>query len=298
MGKNILNEIETMKYLLGYKRGVVISEQEVTDPNKVPNAVNDVNNVINAAKTPGSQPETFGGYNNPKAAINQAVNVVNAAAGINTQPATAAPTTADPTTAAPTTGPDATQMECIKQYGQNPTLGVAPLNTKVWLPNSDGSYSWFGKDYSFQMASNKFTDESVGTWACNSGKLTITLNNKQTWTDGKWSGDPFTGMEAATATSTTDVVKMGVKNPKITELQTLLNTKFNSGLTPDGLYGPKTAKALSDNIQAILALKTTGTPPAAAPTTGTPPAAAPTTQFKSQTLPDFKGYTPTTPTLK
>ena len=27
MGKNILNEIKTMKYLLGYKRGVVISEQ-------------------------------------------------------------------------------------------------------------------------------------------------------------------------------------------------------------------------------------------------------------------------------
>jgi len=255
--KILSEELNAMKYLLGYKRGVVISEQQVG--NQKFNF--DANQIAQG-----------GGINyTPTAPADMFKNAQATAAGLtttNNQPKTpsapASTTTSTPasTTASPTTGPDATQMECIKQYGQNPTsVGVGPLSTKVWLPNSDGSYSWFGKDYSFQMASNKFTDESVGTWACNSGKLTITLNNKQTWTDGKWSGDPFMGMAAATATSTTDVVKVGVKNPKITELQTLLNTKFNSGLSPDGLYGPRTAKALSDNIQAILALKTTGTQP-------------------------------------
>jgi peptidoglycan hydrolase-like protein with peptidoglycan-binding domain len=58
-----------------------------------------------------------------------------------------------------------------------------------------------------------------------------------------------------TAGTTTDVVKMGVVNPKVKELQELLNTKFNSGLVPDGKYGPKTSKAIMNNIQTILALK-------------------------------------------
>jgi peptidoglycan hydrolase-like protein with peptidoglycan-binding domain len=37
MEKNILNEIESMKYLLGYKRGVVISEQTTVSGNDLEN---------------------------------------------------------------------------------------------------------------------------------------------------------------------------------------------------------------------------------------------------------------------
>jgi hypothetical protein len=185
MDKSILTEeINNMRFLFGYKPGKLISEQETpatpaTPANvSMPDLIGQIQTILNTK---------FGGQLNvdrkwgPKtqAAFENAIKTIESPA------------------ASPATGPDATQMECIKQYGQNPTLGIGAVNTKVWLPNSDGSYSWFGKDYSFEMASNKFTDESVGTWACNSGKLTITLKNKQTWTDGKWSGDPFMGIAAA-----------------------------------------------------------------------------------------------------
>jgi len=120
MKKVILEEIENMKYLLGYKRGVVISEQDVD---------NDVNPKLTASAE---------------------------------QPATAAPTTAAPTTAAPTTAAPATGTET-----PNPTI------------------------------------------------------------------------------------KMGVENPRVKYLQELLNYKFQSGLTPDGKYGPKTADAIYKNIVAI-----------------------------------------------
>jgi peptidoglycan hydrolase-like protein with peptidoglycan-binding domain len=39
--------------------------------------------------------------------------------------------------------------------------------------------------------------------------------------------------------------KMGVKNDKVTQIQTKLNEKFKAGLTPDGLWGPKTAAAVA-----------------------------------------------------
>jgi hypothetical protein len=39
-------------------------------------------------------------------------------------------------------------------------------------------------------------------------------------------------------------VQLGVKNPKIVTIQTLLNTKYQSGLVPDGKWGPKTAAAI------------------------------------------------------
>jgi len=182
MEKSILTEeINNIKFLFGYKPGKLISEQETPAPAtnvSIPDLIGQIQTLLNTNYGAKLNPDKRWG---PKtqAVFENAIKTIESPA------------------AAPTTGPDATQMECIKQYGQNPTLGIGAVNTKVWLPNSDGSYSWFGKDYSFEMASNKFTDESVGTWACNSGKLTITLKNKQTWTDGKWSGDPFMGIAAA-----------------------------------------------------------------------------------------------------
>jgi peptidoglycan hydrolase-like protein with peptidoglycan-binding domain len=131
MKKVILEEIENMKYLLGYKRGVVISEQDMD---------NDVNPKLTAS---AEQP-----------------------APTTAAPTTAAPATATPATAAPTTAAPATGTET-----PNPTI------------------------------------------------------------------------------------KMGVYNERVKYLQELLNYKFQSGLTPDGKYGPKTANAILKNIEVINQLK-------------------------------------------
>jgi hypothetical protein len=84
----------------------------------------------------------------------------------------------------------------------------------------------------------------------------------------------------------------------IKQIQTILNTKFGGKLVVDGKWGNLTQSALEAAIKTLPASPATGTPAVAAPTTGTPAVAAPTTQFKTQTLPDFKGYTPSTPTLQ
>lgn len=61
-----------------------------------------------------------------------------------------------------------------------------------------------------------------------------------------------TGTETpVTPAATTGPIKMGVKNPRVQYLQELLNYKFQSGLIPDGKYGPKTAAAILKNIEAI-----------------------------------------------
>jgi len=51
--------------------------------------------------------------------------------------------------------------------------------------------------------------------------------------------------------TTSQPIKIGVKNPRVQVLQQLLNDKFQSGLVADGLYGPKTANAIYKNIIAI-----------------------------------------------
>jgi hypothetical protein len=50
---------------------------------------------------------------------------------------------------------------------------------------------------------------------------------------------------------TVTTINVGVKNPSITELQNSLNTKFQSGLTPDGMYGPKTAASILTVLQKL-----------------------------------------------
>jgi hypothetical protein len=109
MKKVILEEIENMKYLLGYKRGVVISEQ--TTPVVAQDDDNNLDpKVISASIDSGNY-----GNLDPKVtdAIKQAQNMVggqsvlpNATTGAPTTgaPTTGAPTTGAPTTGAPTTG--------------------------------------------------------------------------------------------------------------------------------------------------------------------------------------------------
>ena len=63
-----------------------------------------------------------------------------------------------------------------------------------------------------------------------------------------------------------------VKSAKIEALQTLLNTKYNAGLTVDGKVGPKTIIALQNAIKTKVA-KTVTTPGSEVKTDGTIPAA-------------------------
>lgn len=148
MKKVILEEIENMKYLLGYKRGVVISEQE------------EKNDLIDKYSTKSiSNSIDSGDYSN-----------------------------LDPRVA-----------DAIKQ-SQNMVGGQSIL------PNS--------------------------TSGATSGA-----------TSGTTSGTTSGATTPAPSTPATPI-KIGVKYPSIMELQNSLNTKFQSGLTPDGMYGPKTSSSI------------------------------------------------------
>jgi peptidoglycan hydrolase-like protein with peptidoglycan-binding domain len=80
-----------------------------------------------------------------------------------------------------------------------------------------------------------------------------------------------TGTETpVTPAATTGPIKMGVKNPRVQYLQELLNYKFQSGLDPDGKYGPKTAAAILKNIEAIKQTPKVETPKVETPKVETP----------------------------
>lgn len=68
----------------------------------------------------------------------------------------------------------------------------------------------------------------------------------------------------------TQPINPQVKSPKIEALQTLLNTKYNAGLTVDGKVGPKTIIALQNAIK-TKAAKTATTPGSEVKTDGTTP---------------------------
>jgi hypothetical protein len=97
MKKVILEEIENMKYLLGYKRGVVISEQEVEKDDMIDKySSKSISNSINS-----------GNYGNldPKVAdvIKQAQNALGGQS-VLTNPTTGAPTTGAPAAGAQAAG--------------------------------------------------------------------------------------------------------------------------------------------------------------------------------------------------
>jgi hypothetical protein len=171
MKKVILEEIENMKYLLGYKRGVVISEQE------------EKNDLIDKYSSKSIRDSIdSGNYGNldPKAA--EAIKVAQSMVG-----------------------------------GSKPGVEVGGIT-----------------------GANAGTTPPAGTQP------------------------PAGTTPPATTTTTTPVtpIKIGVKYPSVEELQNSLNTKFKSGLTPDGKYGPKTSASVLAALQQAPASSTeTNTPP-------------------------------------
>ena len=77
-------------------------------------------------------------------------------------------------------------------------------------------------------------------------KLTTSVEQPVTTNPPVSTTPPVTSTETPNPT-----IKMGVVNPRVQYLQQLLNDKFQSGLTTDGKYGPKTADAIYKNIVAI-----------------------------------------------
>ena len=80
-------------------------------------------------------------------------------------------------------------------------------------------------------------------------------------------GTPAANTGTETPVVTTGPIKMGVYNPRVKYLQELLNYKFQSGLDPDGKYGPKTAAAILKNIEAIKQIQAVETPKVETPVT-------------------------------
>jgi hypothetical protein len=153
MKKVILEEIENMKYLLGYKRGVVISEQ-----------------------AQGEKDDLIDKYSSKSIA-----NQIDSGDFANLNPAAA---------------------DAIRQ-AQNMVGGQSLLPT-----SSSGT-----------------TSGSTSSSGTTSGATTPNVSTPAT------------------------PIKIGVKYPSIEELQKTLNTKFQSALTPDGKYGPKTAASVLAALQ-------------------------------------------------
>jgi hypothetical protein len=179
MKKVILEEIENMKYLLGYKRGVVISEQDTKtmaaniDSGNLANLNTDVANAMKQAQN------MIGG---------QSVlpNVTTGTPATGT-PATGTPATGTPATGTPATGTPATGT---------PATGAPATGTPA-------------------------------------------------------TGAPAAGVTTPATSTPVTPINIGVKYPSIEELQNTLITKFQSVLTKDGKYGPKTSASILAALQKV-----------------------------------------------
>jgi hypothetical protein len=88
-----------------------------------------------------------------------------------------------------------------------------------------------------QVTQKKLTPESLPYI-----KAAIQSQGKITFKPEEMGGQPTQQQPTQQPSST---FKMGVKNDKVTQIQTKLNEKFKAGLTPDGFWGPKTAAAVA-----------------------------------------------------
>jgi hypothetical protein len=163
MKKVILEEIENMKYLLGYQRGVVISEQEVEKDDMIDKySSKSIANQIDSGDLANLNPAAADAIKKTQNMVGGQSLLPNTSTGA---PATGAPATGAPSTGAPATGAPATGAPA-------PATPVTPIN-------------------------------------------------------------------------------IGVKYPSIEELQNTLITKFQSVLTKDGKYGPKTAASVLAALQKV-----------------------------------------------
>jgi hypothetical protein len=89
-----------------------------------------------------------------------------------------------------TTSTNTDWATCAKQFGG--TMEASSDPTWVLIPiKSDkvGKSMWFKNDYKAMFRPGGGAQDIKGTWACTGNKLTIKLDDKWTWGDGKWN-DP------------------------------------------------------------------------------------------------------------
>jgi hypothetical protein len=204
MNKNILNEIKSMQYLSGYKRGVVISEQQQQI---------DLNALIN----PNSQNNVYGGYNELQNLLKQNPDLqkaINSLGAIATgTPATGTPATGTPTTGTPTTGAPATGTPTTE------TPQVTQIKMGVKNPSIEELQKFLNTNYK----SNLVPDGKYGPKT--SASILLALQNKMKSTEQEQTSSPentsaSTAAEKTAAANTSQEISPNTKNnQQITQVQ-------------------------------------------------------------------------------
>jgi hypothetical protein len=139
-----------------------------------------------------------------------------------------------------TTSTNTDWTACVKQFGGTMETSSDPTWVSVPLKSDKvGNSMWFKNDYNAMYRPGGGAQEIKGTWACTGNKLTIKLDDKWTWGDGKWNDpnkaavvDPKVAYQQR-AKQTTDTTKqiqqaLGVETPSgvldSAEVETMINT--------------------------------------------------------------------------
>jgi hypothetical protein len=133
MKKVILEEIENMKYLLGYQRGVVISEQEVEKDDMIDKySSKSIANQIDSGDLANLNPAAADAIKKTQNMVGGQSLLPNVTTGT---PATGAPATGAPATGAPATGAPATGAPATGAPATVAATPVTPINIGVKYPS-------------------------------------------------------------------------------------------------------------------------------------------------------------------
>jgi len=202
MKKVILEEIENMRYLLGYKRGVVISEQEVEKDDMIDKySSKSIANQIDSGDLSTLNPAAAD-------AIKQAQNMVggqsvlpNATTGAPTTgaPTTGAPTTGAPTTGAPTTGAPTTGAPTTgAPEATTQAAPVTPIKVGVKYPDIETLQNSLNtKNQAGLTPDGKYGPKTASSVLAALQKLPV--NSTETKTPDTIAGDPNSDVAKKTA---------------------------------------------------------------------------------------------------
>ena len=272
MKKQLLNEINEMKYLFGYKRGVVISEQAATTSPPGPNwnPVSASNKDKKAAEGYEVQQDSDGRYY---------YNSVKPPATTNTTPAPSTPptntTTAPPTntTTAPTTSTQQTDdvdySKIVKYYSGNTDANwtfvkagtvdyddiiydYIDIKTKDTAKNGNDCSIRIFDDKDAYKYNCKKAKSVEGTWSWDGDKPTLTWEKNITKSSPGYVSD--TDADFSVVTNDNKIMGLGAKGSLVKKVQNFLASNGYTGETftndiqacatdensCDGIYGVKT----------------------------------------------------------
>lgn len=132
-------------------------------------------------------------------------------------------------------------------YPNIPKFNIPSANQKLiddankWLTDNQNILK-YNVDQVNEILNGKVTGGEITPESLPYIKAAIQSQGKITFKPEEMGGQPTQQQPTQQPSST---FKMGVKNDKVTQIQTKLNEKFKAGLVPDGLWGPKTAAAVA-----------------------------------------------------